>query len=125
MAVNSHITVGYDELAHGLRRVLFAVLVFVVFVCFHVPKDIWLDRLVVAGAAVRPCPEAPVVLGVDQANAHLGRYEHKGEAFICRVITMDKTWIRSYTPELKRQSSEWRHAESHLFRAVLLTKCEK
>ena len=32
----------------------------------------------------------------------------------------DETWIRLYTPELKRQLSKWRHTESHLFRAVSL-----
>ena len=56
---------------------------------------------------------------------HLERYEDEGEAFLRRVITMDETWLHSYTPELKRQSSEWLHTDSHLFRAVLLTKSEK
>ena len=62
---------------------------------------------------------------VETARTHLEQYEHEDEVFLCHVITMDDTWIRSYTPELKRQSSEWRYTESHLFRAVLLTKCEK
>ena len=43
---------------------------------------------------------------------HLEQYEHEGDAFLHRIMTVDETWIRSYTPELKRQSSEWRHTES-------------
>ena len=43
---------------------------------------------------------------------HLERYEHECEAFLRRVITINETWIRSYTPELKRQPNEWRHTES-------------
>ena len=34
------------------------------------------------------------------------------EPFLDRVIAIDETWIRSYEPELKRQSAEWRHPDS-------------
>ena len=47
-----------------------------------------------------------------QQKMHLELYEYEGEAFLRRVITMDETWICSYTHELKRQSNEWRHIES-------------
>jgi len=36
----------------------------------------------------------------------------KGEAFLHRIITLDETWAKSYEPQLKRQSKEWRHYES-------------
>jgi len=29
-----------------------------------------------------------------------------------RIIAVDETWARAYEPELKRQSSEWRHQGS-------------
>ena len=40
------------------------------------------------------------------------RYHKEGESFIQRIVAIDETWIRSYEPELKRQSSEWRHPDS-------------
>ena len=50
---------------------------------------------------------------MERARMHFEQFEHEGEAFLRRVITMDETWIRLYTPELKRQSSEWRHTGSY------------
>lgn len=44
---------------------------------------------------------------VDIAKRLHKRYENEGENFINRIIAIDETWIRSYEPELKRQSSEW------------------
>ena len=29
-----------------------------------------------------------------------------------RIFTMDETWVRSYEPNLKRQSNEWKHISS-------------
>ena len=40
------------------------------------------------------------------------RYHKEGDSFIQRIVAIDETWIRSYEPELKRQSSEWRHPDS-------------
>ena len=37
----------------------------------------------------------------------LSRYANKGENMLKRIVTIDETWIRSFEPELKRQSSEW------------------
>lgn len=37
----------------------------------------------------------------------LERYEKEGESFISRIVAIDETWLRSYEPELKRQSTEW------------------
>ena len=115
MAVNSHITVGYDELAHGLRRVLFAVLVFVVFVCpqstaFMCPRTSgwigwWSPELLFALA---------LKLLLFWESMKLMRIWGDINTKVRRVITMDETWIRSYTPELKQQSSKWKYTESHL-----------
>ena len=37
----------------------------------------------------------------------LERHKTEGENFLNRIVAIDETWIRSYEPELKRQSSEW------------------
>lgn len=37
----------------------------------------------------------------------LQRYETEGDKFISRIVAIDETWIRSYEPELKRQSMQW------------------
>ena len=37
----------------------------------------------------------------------LNRYSEEGETMLNRVVAIDETWIRSFEPELKRQSSEW------------------
>lgn len=42
----------------------------------------------------------------------LGRYKTEGETFLNRIVAIDETWIRSYEPELKRQSSEWHTPDS-------------
>lgn len=44
---------------------------------------------------------------VDVSRLLYKRYENEGEQFINRIVAIDETWIRSYEPELKRQSSEW------------------
>lgn len=44
---------------------------------------------------------------VDIAKQLYKRYEDEGETFLNRIVAIDETWIRSYEPELKRQSSEW------------------
>jgi hypothetical protein len=48
-------------------------------------------------------------LRYDAARNHLERYEREGEAFLRRIIMLDETWAKSYEPQLKRQSKEWRH----------------
>lgn len=48
-------------------------------------------------------------LRYEAARTHLERYEREGEPFLRRIITIDETWAKSYEPQLKRQSSEWRH----------------
>ena len=44
---------------------------------------------------------------IDIAKTLLKRYIKEGESFLNRIVAKDETWIRSYEPELKRQSSEW------------------
>ena len=43
---------------------------------------------------------------------HLERYQNDGENLLNNIITIDETWVRTYEPELKRQSAEWRHEGS-------------
>jgi hypothetical protein len=57
----------------------------------------------------------PKLLSNKQKNARvqicetlLARYRNEGDAFLHRIVTVDKTWCLHYTPELKRASKEWR-----------------
>ena len=63
--------------------------------------------------------------GIDQATVHkkiwcryetcrihLERYQNEGENLLNNIIAIDETWVRTYEPELKRQSAEWRHEGS-------------
>ena len=44
---------------------------------------------------------------VETAQTHLNRHENEGDQFINRIVAIDETWLRSYEPESKSQSSEW------------------
>jgi hypothetical protein len=46
-------------------------------------------------------------LRYDTARTHLERYVREGEAFLCRIITLDETWAKSYDLQMKCQSNEW------------------
>ena len=37
----------------------------------------------------------------------LSRFDSEGQDFLSRIVAIDETWVRSYEPELKRQSAEW------------------
>ena len=41
------------------------------------------------------------------AQSHLRTFDLKGQFFLDKILTGNKTWARSYEPELKRQSVEW------------------
>ena len=44
---------------------------------------------------------------VNIARKLLKRYGEDGDEMLRRIIAIDETWIRSFEPELKRQSGEW------------------
>ena len=44
---------------------------------------------------------------VNIARKLLKRYGEDGEEMLQQIIVIDETWIRSFEPELKCQSSEW------------------
>ena len=44
---------------------------------------------------------------LEVANANLSRFNTEGENFLSRIVAVDITWVRSYEPELKRQTAEW------------------
>ena len=46
------------------------------------------------------------------ARSLLHRYGEEGGQMLQRIVTIDETWIRSFEPELKRQSSEWHTRDS-------------
>ena len=41
------------------------------------------------------------------ATQLLYRYDSEGQDFLVRIVAVNKTWIRSYEPEIRRQSTEW------------------
>ena len=43
---------------------------------------------------------------------HLRRYRREKGEFIDRIVAGDETWARSFEPELKRQSAQWRSPTS-------------
>ena len=47
----------------------------------------------------------------ETCRINLERYQNEGENQL-NIITIDKTWVRAYEPELKHQSAEWRHEGS-------------
>jgi len=44
---------------------------------------------------------------IDDSERCLELFNRNKMDFLRRYVTMDETWIHHYTPELKRQSSEW------------------
>ena len=44
---------------------------------------------------------------VNIARKLLKRYAEDGNEMLQRIVAIGETWIRSFEPELKRQSSEW------------------
>ena len=44
------------------------------------------------------------------AEELLRRYEAEREQFLNRIVVIDETWIRDFEPQLKSQSSRWKHA---------------
>jgi histone-lysine N-methyltransferase SETMAR len=46
------------------------------------------------------------------AEELLRRYEAEGEQFLNRFVAIDEKWLRSFEPQLKSQSYQWKHATS-------------
>ena len=49
------------------------------------------------------------------------RFDREGQDFLDHVITCDETWVHHFTPESKRASKQWKHADSppsKKFRAI-------
>jgi hypothetical protein len=45
---------------------------------------------------------------LDIATLLKQRFYVEGGAFLRRIVAVDETWVRSFEPELKSQSNEWR-----------------
>ena len=41
------------------------------------------------------------------AEEHINRHGKEGKTFLNCIVAIDKTWLRSYEPELMSQSTEW------------------
>ena len=44
---------------------------------------------------------------LEVATHLLSRSDSEGQDFLSRIVATDKLWVRSYEPELKRESGEW------------------
>ena len=44
---------------------------------------------------------------LEVATHLLSWFDSEGQDFLSRIVAIDETWVRSYEPELKRQSAEW------------------
>ena len=40
------------------------------------------------------------------------RFNVEGQAFLCRIVGINETWVKDFEPELKSQSNEWRSPTS-------------
>ena len=70
------------------------------------------DRLRIKKIASRWVPEDLTNCSDEYDTTPLkltGTLRSVGYAFLRRIIVFDETWARSYEPQLKRQSNEWRH----------------
>ncbi|KAJ4427997.1 hypothetical protein ANN_24010 [Periplaneta americana] len=77
-------------------------------VCVHL-----LVAEVVRYACKERCHIAQLHDGLKRSGkALLHRHQREGDDFLGRIIAMDETWTRSYEPNLKRQSNEWKHPGS-------------
>ena len=60
----------------------------------------------------------PGILTADQKQQHvnvcteLRQLASNNETFLSRVITGDESWVYSYDPETKQQSSQWKSLTS-------------
>ena len=60
----------------------------------------------------------PLFTGTEELKE---RFDREGQEFLDRIITCDKTWVHHFTPESKRASKQWKHADSlppKKFRAI-------
>ena len=61
---------------------------------------------------------------VNIAHKLLKRYGEDGDEMLQRIIAIDETWIRSFEPQLKRQSIEWHTKNSpRLVKFKTVPKC--
>ncbi|KAJ4445497.1 hypothetical protein ANN_07305 [Periplaneta americana] len=76
-----------------------------------VRKNVFRDC--VKHVAMERCHIAQLHDGLKRSGrALLHRYQREGDYYLGRIVAMDETWTRSYEPNLKRQSNEWKHPGS-------------
>ncbi|KAJ4445761.1 hypothetical protein ANN_12446 [Periplaneta americana] len=77
---------------------------------FNVPNYV---RDCVKHVAIQRCHIAQLHDGLKRSGkALLHWYQREGDDFLGRIVAMDEAWTRSYEPNLKRQSNEWKHPGS-------------
>ena len=57
------------------------------------------------------------------AQVLLDRYQRESDDFLGRIVAVDETWARSYEPNLKCQSKEWKHPGSPRPRKLCPIQC--
>ncbi|KAJ4431735.1 hypothetical protein ANN_20337, partial [Periplaneta americana] len=75
--------------------------------------DVFIHRDCVKHVVMQCCHISQLHDGLKRSGkALLHRYQREGDDFLGRIVAMDETWTRSYEPNLKRQSNEWKHPGS-------------
>ncbi|KAJ4438669.1 hypothetical protein ANN_14616 [Periplaneta americana] len=76
-----------------------------------VHKNVFRDC--VKHVAMQRCHIAQFHDGLNRSGKDLlHRYQREGDDFLGRIVAMVETWTRSYEPNFKRQSNEWKHPGS-------------
>ena len=83
-----------------------------VWVCHKTVLHILGYRKLAAGWIPHKISELQHWHGYGVAQALFDQYQREGDDFLGRIDAMDETWARSYEPNLKRQSNEWKHPSS-------------
>ncbi|KAJ4426711.1 hypothetical protein ANN_26509 [Periplaneta americana] len=78
----------------------------------------WIKIEMAQGRSAQECFQGPREACGDAALPYrtvarwVKAYQREGDDFLGRIVAMDETWTRSYEPNLKRQSNEWKHPGS-------------
>jgi hypothetical protein len=49
---------------------------------------------------------------VEMSEQSLTHFQYNQQDLLHWFVTTDETWVHYYTPEIKQQSKQWKHAES-------------
>jgi histone-lysine N-methyltransferase SETMAR len=117
-ATDSYSTVQVKELLNHNRRISCEVLAQELEICVGSVHTIIPNNLKMRKVSARWVPHRLTSEQAERrlniATNHLSRFSKEGRNFLSRIVAIDETWVRSYDPELKRQSAEWHTPNSPL-----------